>query len=83
MTGALTQTDTLTVDALCRLMKGRDLSSVIEAVQNKVCNESTPVAEIAALQTWVWQLTLHIAHALAQVWGCTFICSMHLGLCVV
>lgn len=66
-THVMTAVGMLTLDPLCRLVKGTDLASVIEAVQHKVSSSSTPVAEVAALQTWVWQLTLHVAHALAQV----------------
>lgn len=55
---------------LCRLVKGRDLQSVIEAVQRKVVSKSTTKSEVAALRAWIWQLTLHVAYALSQVCAC-------------
>ena len=60
----------LRLGSLCRHVEGRDLKSIIEAVQKKVRSKSTPKAEVAALSAWVWQLTLHVASALAQVCGC-------------
>ena len=47
-------------------MEGRDLQSVLEAVQKKRLKRREP-AKHEELKEWIWRFTMHVAHGLAQV----------------
>ncbi len=52
----------------CRLVPGKDLQAVCTAVQQRV--GSLEGSELKDLKAWVWQATMHVAYALAQVIFC-------------
>ena len=47
-------------------MEGRDLQSVLEAVQKKRLKRREP-GKHEELQEWLWQFTMHVGHGLAKV----------------
>ena len=47
-------------------MEGRDLQSVLEAVQKKSLKRREP-GKHEELQEWLWHFTMHVGHGLAKV----------------
>ena len=51
----------------CRLVEGKDLQTILQAVQKKVRKLRAGSGELLELKAWVWRFSMHLAHALAQV----------------
>ena len=51
----------------CRLVEGKTILDVIQAVQKHLRKHCKNPAKLAALREWLWHFTAHVAHGLAEV----------------
>ena len=67
MQGALQGVECRVRESWCRLVEGKDLQTVLEAVQKKARKLKAGGRKLLELKAWVWHFSMHLAYALAQV----------------
>ena len=63
----------------CRLVEGKDLQTILQAVQKKVRKLKAGGRKLLELKAWVWHFCMHLAYALAQVCHSMVFCLHFIG----